>query len=307
MKILFISSGRSGDISPIVKNQGQSLVKKGVSVDYYTIEPGGVSGYFKSIPKLRRKVKKGSYDIVHAHYSFSAFATSLAGSFPLVVSLMGSDAYMSTFWRWCAHVFYNLRWDVTIVKTQQMKELLRMKNVYVIPNGVNLEKFTLMEKDKAREKIHYFSDKKLVVFIANPARPEKNYALAKQAVNVLNTPDVELMPVYDVQSDQIPYYLNAADVLLLTSNWEGSVNVIKEALACNLPIVSTDVGDVKVNISGVEGCYVCNHDIKDIVEKLSLAISFGQRTNGRQRIIELGLDSDTIAVKLIEVYNSLLK
>jgi len=78
-------------------------------------------------------------------------------------------------------------------------------------------------------------------------------------------------------------------------------------LACNLPIVSTDVGDVKLNISGVDGCYVCKQDVNDLTEKLNLALSFGQRTNGRQRIIELGLDSDTIAVKLIEVYNSLLK
>lgn len=108
-------------------------------------------------------------------------------------------------------------------------------------------------------------------------------------------------------NDLIPYYLNAADTLLLTSKWEGSVNVIKEALACNLPIVSTDVGDVKLNISGVDGCYVCKQDVNDLTEKLNLALSFGQRTNGRQRIIELGLDSDTIAVKLIEVYNSLLK
>lgn len=307
MKVLFVSSGRLGDTSPLVKNQGQSLINKGVIVDFYIIEAGGIWGYLKTIPKLRRKIKEGKYDIVHAHYSFSAFAASLAGSFPLVVSLMGSDVYMSTFWRWCVLVFYYLRWNATIVKTKQMKEMFKIPKLHIIPNGVNMERYTLMEQKDAREKIKYLSNKKLVVFIADPSRPEKNYALAQQVVDALNTPEIELMPVYDISNEQIPYYLNAADVLLLTSKWEGSVNVIKEALACNLPIVSTDVGDVRFNIAGVDGCYVCNQDVNDLAEKLSLVISFGMRTQGRQRIVELGLDSDTIADKLIGVYNSLKK
>lgn len=307
MKVLFVSSGRLGDTSYLVKNQGESLTKRGVIVDFYIIEGSGILGYLKTIPKLRRKIKEGKYDIVHAHYSFSAFAASLAGSFPLVVSLMGSDAYMSTFWRWCAQIFCFFRWDATIVKTKHMEDMLKMSKLYVIPNGVNMERFTLIDKDVAREKIKYFSNKKLVVFIADPGRPEKNYALAQQAVANLNSSEIELMPVYNVSNDKIPYFLNAADVLLLTSKWEGSVNVIKEALACNLPIVSTDVGDVKFNISGVDGCYVCDQDVKDLSEKLSLAISYDRRTKGRQRIVELGLDSDSIATRLIEVYNSLLK
>ncbi len=307
MKILFISGGRLSDTSPLVKNQGESLIKKGVDVDFFVVDGSGIFGYLKAIPRLRKKIKEGGYDIVHAHYSFSAFAASLAGSFPLVVSLMGSDAYMSTFWRWCAHVFYYIRWDATIVKTKHMKDLLKMSKLYIIPNGVNMERFTLMEKNKAREKIKYFSEKKLILFLADPKRSEKNFPLAKQVVDALNNPDIELMAVYNVSNELIPFYLNAADALLLTSKWEGSVNVVKEALACNLPIVSTDVGDVKLNISGVDGCYVCEQDVKDLAEKLNLALSFGQRTNGRQRIVELGLDSDTTADKLIEVYKTLLK
>lgn len=307
MKILFISGGRLSDTSPLVKNQGESLIKKGVDVDFFVVDGRGIFGYLKAIPRLRKKIKEGGYDIVHAHYSFSAFAASLAGSFPLVVSLMGSDTYMSTFWRWCAHVFYYIRWNATIVKTRQMEDMLRMSKLHVIPNGVNMERFTLMEKNKAREKIKYFSEKKLILFIADPRRSEKNFSLAKQVVDALNNPDIELMAVYNVSNELIPCYLNAADALLLTSKWEGSVNVVKEALACNLPIVSTDVGDVKLNISGVDGCYVCEQDVKDLAEKLNLALSFGQRTNGRQRIVELGLDSDTTADKLIEVYKTLLK
>ncbi len=307
MKVLFVSSGRLGDTAYLVKNQGLSLISKGILLDFFVIESGGVWGYLKAVPKLRRIINDGKYDIVHAHYSFSAFSASLAGLFPLAVSLMGSDAYMSPFWRWCARIFYYLRWDVTIVKTEKMKDLLKMSKLHIIPNGVNLKRFIPIDKMVARKEIKYLSDKKLVVFIADPSRPEKNYALAKQVVDHLDDPEIELMPVFDISNEQIPFYLNAADVLLLTSKWEGSVNVVKEALACNLPIVSTDVGDVRFNITSVDGCYVCKQDVNELSEKLNLAISFGKRTNGRQRIIELGLDSDAVANKLIDVYNSLIK
>jgi len=220
---------------------------------------------------------------------------------------MGSDAYMSTFWRWCANIFYYIRWDATIVKTRQMEDMLRMSKLHVIPNGVNMERFTLMEKNKAREKIKYFSEKKLILFLADPRRSEKNFPLAKQVVDALNNPDIELMAVYNVSNELIPCYLNAADALLLTSKWEGSPNVIKEAMACNLPIVSTDVGDVKEVIGSTEGCYICSYDPKVVAEKIKMALDFGKRTNGRERIIELGLDADNIAKKIINVYDKVLE
>ena len=205
MKVLFVSSGRLGDTGYLVKNQGDSLIKKGIDVDFFVIEGGGFFGYLKSIPKLRRRIKEGKYDVVHAHYSFSAFAASLAGKFPLVVSLMGSDAYMSSFWRWSARAFYYLRWQATIVKTKQMKEMLKMSKLQVIPNGVNLDRYKLIEKEVAREKIKYNSNNKLIVFIADPSRPEKNYPLAKQVVDSLKDSNVELMPVFNVSNEQIPY------------------------------------------------------------------------------------------------------
>lgn len=306
MKVLFVSSGRSGKPSYVIKNQGDSLIEKDITVEYFLIEGRGIWGYLKSIPKLRKKIKNNKYDIVHAHYIFSAFAASMAGSFPLVVSLMGSDTYMSAIWRFVVRIFYRLRWDATIVKTQHMKDILKISKLYIIPNGVNMERFKVIDKEFSREHIKYLSQKKLVIFVADPARSEKNFALAKRVIETLDDSNVDLMPVFNVPNEQIPYYLNAADVLLLTSKWEGSVNIVKEALACNLPIVSTDVGDVRNNTAGVEGCYVCSYNVSDLSEKLKLALLFGKLTNGRKRIIELGLDADTVAKKIINVYKEVL-
>jgi glycosyltransferase involved in cell wall biosynthesis len=145
-------------------------------------------------------------------------------------------------------------------------------------------------------------DKKLIIFISNPNRPEKNFNLAREAVKMMNKSDVELMPVYNVPNEEICYYLNAADILLLTSKWEGSVNVIKEAMACNSPIVVTDVGDVCWVIGNTQGCFISTFEPEDVADKTKLALQFSKkmgRTKGRERIIELGLDS--------KIYNSVIE
>ena len=115
--------------------------------------------------------------------------------------------------------------------------------------------------------------------------------------------------MYDASYELITYYMNAADVLLLTSLWEGSPNVIKEAMACNCPIVSTDVGDVRWVFGETEGCYLTSFDPEDVADKIKLALVFAEeknRTNGRKRIIEFGLDTETIANKIIDVYKKVV-
>ena len=300
LKILFVSSGKLGKVNYLVKNQGISIEKEGVVIDYFIIQ-GGWRGYLRSIPIIRKKFKEGDYSLIHAHYSLSAFAATLAGRFPMVVSLMGSDAYSSRFYRSVAKFFYRHRWNTTIVKSQEMKEVLVMDRALVIPNGVDTERYREIPKLEAREKIGYNKPGKLVVFVANPERHEKNFGLAQQAVEVLGDKEVELMAVYNTPNDLIPYYMNAADALILSSKWEGSPNVIKEAMACNLPIVSTDVGDVRENTEGVKGCFVCDSTAEALADGLRQALQM-EKSGGRDRIFELKLDSQTIAQRIIEVY-----
>ena len=104
----------------------------------------------------------------------------------------------------------------------------------------------------------------------------------------------------------MPLYLNASDLLLSTSLWEGSPNVIKEAMACNCPIVTTNVGDVKWLLDGVEGCLITTNDPKDVADKIKKALNFKGRTKGRDKLISLGLDSEHIAKKIIKVYEEVI-
>ena len=224
----------------VVRNQGESLEVAGVDIEYLIIR-SGFFGYLSSIPAIRRTFKKGVYDLAHAHYSLSGFAASLAGCKPLVVSLMGSDAFLSGLLRGVARLFYKYKWNATIVKTRQMKELLAMEQSYIIPNGVNLKRFKPMPKLEARKYLNYPFEKKLILFISFQNRPEKNPDLAKAAVAFIKDDNIELMHIFNTPNSEIPYYLNASDLLLLTSEYEGSVNVVKEAMACNCPVVSTEV------------------------------------------------------------------
>ena len=301
MKVLFVSSGNSKfGISPIIKNQGESLLKAGIDVSYYLIKGKGFRGYIKNIKILKNFIKKNKVDIVHAHYSYSAFVASLAGAKPLIVSLMGDDVQSNYLSKLFIKVFYKLHWKNIIVKSVRMYNILGIANAFVIPNGVNIEVFNSIDKRLCQKKLGWDHNKKHILFPADKSRPEKNFRLAKKVFSILNNKNVELHSLIDVSPKQIPLWMNSADVVLLVSLNEGSPNVIKEAMACNSPIVSTDVGDVKEVIANTKNCYLTSYDPKEIAVKINKVLDFGKRTNGRENIKHL--ESGFIAKKIINIY-----
>jgi len=310
VKVLFVSSGnKTGCLKDVVKNQGIALQKQGIDLDFFYTGGGGLRGYLSALPVLHRRLKRNPPEIVHAHYSLSGFLAYFSGARPLIVSLMGSEAYHGIILRVLTRVFAKFFWGGTIVKTREMKDKLRLKNAVVIPNGVDLTVFLAYDRKEALSKTSLDGSKTNILFIADPDRPEKNFSLAINAVKILNEKDVVLTPIFNIPNIDLPWFYSASDVVLLTSLWEGSPNVIKEAMACGTPIVSTDVGDVRLVSESIEGAYLASQDASDIAQKLREAITFSKtkgRTKGRERIKELKMDSESISKEIISVYDMIL-
>lgn len=306
MKVLFVGSGNiNAGISTVVLNQGETLRKKGVELDYFPIFGKGLKGYFSNISRLRRYIRNNSYNLVHAHYALSAIIAALATKLPVVASIMGSEVWSPIWLRLLIKFFCKRKWKLTIVKTLEIKNKIGLDGIVVIPNGVNTEVIKIIDPDIARNTVN-FNNKKHILFLADPSRQEKNYSLANDAFRQLADTDTELNVVNGINHNMVSQFICASDVVLLTSLREGSPNVIKEALFCNVPVVSTDVGDVRDLISGVEGCFICSFEPLDVADKLRKAIAFSRPTNGRAKIVEMGLTSEAVALRLITEYEKII-
>ena len=322
MRVLFISSGTiDKQPSPIVLAQGESIRKKGVSLEYFTINKKGLKGYLTECLRLRSFLKRNRFDILHAHYGLSAIVSLIAKQGEkLSVSFMGDDILGSNRSNGSitltSRIFANVNsllakvvYDFSIVKSDEMLKKIKSDNVTLLPNGVNVAHFYPEDRSTARERLELDHDKRIILFVSNPSRTEKNYTLAKEAVSKVNIPGVDLLTVYEVPQKTLAGYYNAADILILTSFHEGSPNVVKEAMACNCPIVSTDIGDVRWIMGETKGCFLTSFNVGDVADKITMALEYSAlhgRTNGRERIFELGLDESSIAKKVINIYERLL-
>ena len=317
MNILFVSSGNSQYvIVPFIRNQAESLKKQGVHVDFFPIIGKGFSGYLKSISKLRIYIRKNNFDIIHAHYSLIGLVALLTFSKkPIVLSLMGSDTYgdydingkriLSSYFPMLITQIIQPFVNTLVVKSKNLyKYVYRPKVTNLIPNGVNFDRFKPMDKVICRNELKIPLNKKIILFLADSENPRKNYQLLEKALPHVAQKEIEIINPYPIDNKEFPLYLNACDVFALTSYNEGSPNVIKEAMACNCPIISTDVGDVKEVISGVDGCYITSFNEKDLADKIDKAIDFGSRTKGRKHINHLR--EEKVATKLIGIYKTLI-
>jgi glycosyltransferase involved in cell wall biosynthesis len=324
VKVLFLSSGNKRDnLSPIIRNQGEALIKKGIFVKYFTIDGKGLCSYIRHIFILKKELRSDHYDVIHPHYGLSAIvALAASGKEKIIVSYMGDDILgtnrrdgkLTLSSKFFIRInFFLSRWfyDHSIVKSQQMFERLKeVRNVSLCPNGVNLDDFYPVEKSLALQKTDLPESKINIVFISNPERHEKNYSLSLEAIQCLSDSSVNLVPVFNVPNSVLKFYYSAADLVILTSFHEGSPNTIKEAMACNCPVVSTDVGDVRELFGDTDGHFITSFDPGNVADKIRQAIDFSKsfkRTDGRKRIIELKLDSDLVAGRILGIYEKIIK
>lgn len=307
MKVLIIASGnKNGKPGAVVQNQADTLKSSGIQIEFFLIKGKGLIGYLNNVYPLFKYLKKTEADVIHSHYSLSALAASFALLFssnrPHVVSLMGSDAKIRGFIKALVKFWHKHFWKKTIVKSLQMQEDTGLKDALVIPNGVDLNKIEAIENELQNNFAKDDSKENTILFAADPSRESKNYPLAKSAMEKVFA---KLNVIYNKSHEEILKAILDADVVLLTSRWEGSPNIIKEAMACNRPVVSTNVGDVGWLFGNEPGHFLTTFEAADVADKIQQALNFARqhsRTNGRKRILELGLDAQSVAKRLVEVY-----
>ena len=286
------------DLGPIATRLAPT---KGHNVPYYAATS------LRSYPRVLEAVATTEYDIVHTNSGLAAPFGLLQPRRPIVQTLWGTDLMGDYLGGYYSHLlkYAVRRFDEVIVRNDAMKRELDGQ-AHVIPAGVDMEKFREIPRDVARAEVGWDAAGRYVLFPYAPDNERKNYPLARSVVDRANdrlSEPAELRTVSRVPHERVPYYLNAADALLLTSRLEGSPNTVKEALACNVPVVSTDVGDVRERLGGVEPSTVAT-DTEELVAGLVAAIERGGRANGRRQVEPLSWDR--VSRRLIRLYDTVL-
>ena len=310
-----------GSMAPAAR-QIESLRELGVAT--HAVDMRGIPKlkYLIAIPKIRRLAQ--DVDIVHSHYGYCGWltwiATRLMRSRPkLVMSFMGDDLLGTPradgSLEWPSRIQKRINksfarvFDQVIVKSQEMADLIVPCKSRVVANGVNMETFRPILREEARQHLGFSTDCKIVLFPGNPENPRKGHPLAKAAVEVakeLLGEKIELVPLWNVEPDDVAIYMNACDVMLMMSFIEGSPNVVKEALSCDVPVIGVQVGDVPEMLSGINGCTVCDRDPKLIGGALAESLQSSVMCNGREILTKRGLDLASVADRVLSVYESAL-
>ena len=302
MRILIIASGNSPQISPFVKEQAESLMEQGLSIDFFLIKGKGLFGYLRNYFLLIKKIKHGEYDLIHAHYGLSGLLATLQFYVPVIITFHGSDVNMKK-----NYIFSRIasRLSTTnIFAHQSLPDKLKIyrKSTNVIPCGFNNNLFFPVSKDRARDILKWKKNEHYIVFSSSFDNEIKNAQLAKLAISNIN--NCNLIELKGYEKEKINLILNASDLLLVTSLSETGPIIVKEALACNCPIISTNVGDVQKLIRNVQNCYLSSYNPKDIEKKINIVFRRNKRTNGQQVIKNFNLEN--IAYKIINVYKNTL-
>ena len=303
LKILIVCSKNSGSIAPFISEQVDALKNAGYLCDYYPIEQKGILGYLKSRKDYIRKIRDFKPDIVHAHFGLSGLFANLQRQIPVVTTFHGCDINK---WKLRLLSFVPLflsKHNLFVSKGLYNKVKIFAYKSSIIPCGVDFETFYPIDKMVARKQLGWSNDTKAILFSSNFIRPEKNSTLALDALKQI--PDCKLIELKGYTRKEVNVLMNACDLGLLTSIREGSPMFIKELIACNRPIVSTNVGDVAELIGDIAACKIVKFDANDVADAIK-AVMWHEKAVYPKELIE-SINNKNIVSKIILVYQSITK
>lgn len=307
MRVLIVASYNKNRFAPFVVEQTESLQQAGCNIEWFGVRGRGLAGYLQEIPRLRKMIRKYQPDIIHAHYGLSCLLANLATrKVPIVSTYHGSDINLPKIRPLSKMAMRLSAWNIFVSKrNMELAGAIEGKKCSLIPCGVALSDGQLQTREEARKALGWNTDAKKVLFAGAFDNAVKDPELAKRAVALLD--ETELIELKGYSREEVNRLMCAANCLLMTSKTEGSPQVIKEAMACGCPIVSVDVGDVAERTTDINGCYVVSsREPEELASALTKALVFKGKTNGRERIIELGLTNEQVARKIMQIYEDII-
>lgn len=305
-----------------IKEHVEALRSLNVQVDvFFTNARKNRLSYFVELPRLARWLKFNTYNVIHAVHTYCVFQLKLlrlliSFEIPIIFTMHEGEAFLRSkglfadgdflksfvYSKRLKRLASNLVDRLIVVERRLPKEIGYLGNYEVIPPGVDLGLFIPLDMKESRKKLNLSLNKKLLLFPADPKHKfNKGYELLEQSLNHLKFP-VQIVSAGSIRHKDMPIFINAVDVVVLASRFEASPMVVKETMACNRPMVVTDVGDVRELIGDTEGYFICERDPLDIAEKIDQALEFGSLTLGRKRLTQLGLSTEQIAQKYLNIF-----
>lgn len=301
-----------------VRDEAEALRAAGADVDVYYVNGranklnylGMPAGFFAH---MRRK----KYDVIHVHHSFCGLVATMQRRIPVVWTFHEGEisgntadvlrekpvkrlAYSKRMKRYVAR-----KADAVVVVAEHLRGPLGRPDALWMPSGIDWKRFAPMDTADAKRALGLAENRRYILFPASPSRVEKRYDLARAGVDQLHATapeaaDVELIVLDNVAHERVPLYMNASEVVLMTSSFEASPVTIREALACNVPVVSTDVGDARVVMKDIEGCRIVGADPEQIAAALRDVLARPRRVQSRERMHAYA--RETVAQTLMALY-----
>lgn len=305
-----------------VRDEVESLRDSGVDVDVYFVNGRRSRANYLGMPAgFFKRVRRKRYDLIHVHHSYCGLVATLQKAVPVVwtfhegeimddSAIARSDnavkrlAYSGALKRRVAR-----RVHTVIVVAAFLKAPLGRPDAVTLPSGIDMTRFVPMETEEAKQRLGLHSGRRYILFPSSPDRIEKRFEMASAAVEKLraNDPeasDVELICLDNVPHQQVPLYMNAAELTLMTSAFEASPVTLRESLACNVPVISTDIGDAGVILGDIEGCRTVDADPDRIALALGDALGAPRRIAARDRMVEYSLEAT--ARRILDIYRKVI-
>jgi len=289
-----------------VRDQVDEMRMRGVEVDLFEFARGR-NEYLPAARRLRSLLRRERFDLVHAHYGLAGWVARLAGARPLVVTFHGTDVRHHL----VGHLSRRLAWRIDLVagvsralfeEEDGRPGLPPVPGSAVLPCGPDLRRFVPQPRAEARRALGLDPDGRFLFFPANPARPEKRH---DRAAELAAACEADLLTGGGIEPEQMPLWINAANAVLVTSDYEGFGMAAVEALACEVPVLSTPVGIAPYALGGIDGCLSADFSVADWEPTARRHLETPDpRVKGAARAA--GLSAAAMAERVIEAYRAVL-